>query len=242
MSTRPWQQTYMQRFYSPARGWVDGTTEFHLLCRSTTPRGSKILEIGTGGTNPTSNFLASLGVVYGLDPDPEVRHNTALTEAQVLDSPTFPYPSGSFDVCVTNYVLEHVEDAESHLQEVARVLKAGAAYIFRTPNRLHYVSVAAWLLPHWVHETVANRLRNLPAHAHGPHRTLYALNTPGAIRRGAQRAGLRVESLRLVEKEPSYGMSSPVLFLALTGYERLVNSTESLALLRSNIFAVLRKP
>jgi len=44
-----------------------------------------------------------------------------------------------------------------------------------------------------------------------------------------------------VEKEPSYGMVSPMLFLALTGYERLVNSTDSLAWLRSNIFCSLRK-
>jgi SAM-dependent methyltransferase len=241
MSTRQWQQAYMQRFYSPARGWVDGTTEFHELCRVSIPRGSSILEIGAGGTNPTSNFLASLGDVHGLDPDPHVGDNTALSDATVLDSPSFPFAEGSFDACVTNYVLEHVEDAMSHLMEVARVLRPGGVYVFRTPNRLHYVSLAAWLLPHWVHETVANRLRNLPADAHGPHRTIYALNTPHAIRRAAQRAGLGVETLRLVEKEPSYGMSSPLLFLALTGYERLVNSTESLAFLRSNIFGVLHK-
>jgi hypothetical protein len=71
---------------------------------------------------------------------------------------------------------------------------------------------------------------------------MYALNSRGAIERYARQAGLHVESLRYVEKEPSYGMSSPPLFLVFTAYERFVNTTDALALLRSNIFGVLRKP
>ena len=55
-------------------------------------------------------------------------------------------------------------------------------------------------------------------------------------------AGLDVLLLRMVEKEPSYGMSSPVLFVLFAAYERVVNSTERLAVLRANIFCVLKKP
>jgi len=241
LRTQFWQQRYLERFYNPANGWMDGTSEFHALCREKIPRAGRILEIGAGATNPTSAFLASIGDLHGIDPDPDVLSNTALASASVLDSATFPFESASFDACVSNYVIEHIEDPLNHLIEIARILKPAGVYVFRTPNRFHYVAVAGWLLPHWMHDRAANRLRNLSDHAHGPHRTTYALNSRAAIERYARRVGLQVESLRYVEKEPSYGMSSPLLFLAFTAYERLVNASESLAFLRANIFAVLRK-
>jgi SAM-dependent methyltransferase len=242
VTTEVWQQHYLARFYNPAKGWVDGTTEFHALCRATIPPDSLILEVGAGATNATSAFLSTLGKVYGVDPDPDVTTNAALTDARVMEGTRIPLDSGSFDACVSNYVMEHVEDPLSFLGEISRVLKPGGAYVFRTPNRFHYVALAGGLLPHWVHESTANRLRNLSEHAHGPHRTTYRLNSRRAIHRFAVRVGLEVESLRYVEKEPSYGMSSPLLFLAFTAYERLVNATELLRGLRSNIFGVLRKP
>ena len=94
---------------------------------------------------------------------------------------------------------------------------------------------------YWFHTLVANRLRHRGAEAHNPYPTFYALNTETAFRRQSTEIGLRVETLRLVEKEPSYGMSSRALFLPLMAYERLVNATELAKNLRSNIFAVLRK-
>ena len=49
-----WQTEYLERFYSPARGWVNGTREFHELCAGAIRKGSKILEIGAGPSNRTS--------------------------------------------------------------------------------------------------------------------------------------------------------------------------------------------
>lgn len=158
-----------------------------------------------------------------------------------MTSDRFPFGDQSFDACVSNYVLEHVADPRAHLREVKRVLSRGGAYVVRTPNRFHYVALAASIAPHWFHELVANRLRGLGAGAHDPYPTFYALNTEAAFRRQSAEIGLRLETLRLVEKEPSYGMSSRALFLPMMVYERLGNATELAKNLRSNIFAVLRK-
>jgi SAM-dependent methyltransferase len=160
----------------------------------------------------------------------------------VLEGDRFPFPDASFDGCVSNYVIEHIADPAAHLREVARVLKPGGAYVLRTPNRWHYVALFASLTPHWVHEQLANRLRGLGRGAHDPYPTSYAMNTRGDVERYAAEVGLVVEDLRMMEREPSYGMSSRLLFLAFTAYERAVNATDHAAFLRSNIFAVLRKP
>jgi 2-polyprenyl-3-methyl-5-hydroxy-6-metoxy-1,4-benzoquinol methylase len=237
-----WQDKYTNRFYSRASGWIDGTEEFHRLCRRLIGPGAKILEIGAGPSNPTSQFLATCGELHGIDPDPSVTSNKALTTAAVMTDGMFPLPDASFDCCVSNYVLEHVADPEKHLREVVRVLKPSGAYAFRTPNRYHYVSLVSSVTPHWFHQLVANWLRHLPNDSHDPYPTVYALNSSSAIRRWAAAVGLEVEQLRLVEKDPSYGMRSRALFLAFTVYERIVNLTDWLANFRANIFGVLRKP
>ncbi len=235
-----WQAEYLARFYDPARGWVNGTHEFHDLCAKTIPLGSRILEVGPGPSNRTSRFLAALGELHGIDPDPDARHNDALSGFELLAGTRYPFPDASFGACVSSFVVEHVADPAAHLSEVARILAPGGSYVFRTPNRWHYVTLFASLTPHWVHLLLANRLRALPEDEHEPYPTTYALNTRSAVERHAARAGLRVESLRLVEKEPSYGMAARPLFLAFMTYERAVNATERAAFLRSNIFAVLR--
>ena len=236
-----WQQEYLARFYDPAQGWVNGTQEFHDLCAAAIPRGARILEIGPGPSNKTSRFLATVGPLHGLDPDPAAAQNDALEGFERLAGDRYPFADGSFAACVSNYAIEHIPDADAHLAEVARVLEPGGVYVFRTPNRWHYVSLFSSLTPHWVHELLANRLRNLSADDHEPYPTVYALNTRAAIERHAARAGLRVERLEHIEKEPSYGMVARPLFLAFMAYERVVNATERAAFLRSNILAVLRK-
>ena len=236
-----WQQEYLARFYGPAQRWVSGTQEFHDLCAAAIPRGSRILEIGPGPSNATSRFLATLGELHGLDPDAAAQHNDALAGFGRLTGARYPFADGSFAACVSNYTIEHIPDADAHLAEVARVLEPGGVYVFRTPNRWHYVTLFASVTPHWVHELLANRLRNLSDEDHEPYPTVYALNTRAAVEHHAARARLSVEQLRRVEKEPSYGMAARPLFLAFMAYERLVNATERAAFLRSSIFAVLRK-
>jgi SAM-dependent methyltransferase len=236
-----WQQAYLNRFYDRSRGWVDGTTEFHDLCASAIP-GGRILEVGAGPANKNSRYFAGLGELHGIDPDSAIRDNDALKSAAILgDDGAYPYEDESFDGCISSFVVEHIGDPQSHLREVRRVLKPGAPYVFRTPNVRHFVYLSASVTPHRVHLAVANRLRNLPPEVHEPWPTEYAMNSPRAIRDAARDTGLAVEHLRLIEKEPSYGMASRALFFPFMAYERLVNATERLASFRATILCVLRR-
>jgi SAM-dependent methyltransferase len=236
-----WQQDFLDRFYLRSPGWVDGTTEFHQLCARMISPGARILEVGPGPSNPTSRFLATIGELHGIDIDRAVRSNEWLSSASVLEGEVYPFEDEHFDACVSDYVLEHVESPTGHLAEVKRVLRRGGRYVFRTPNVFHYTALVARLTPHWFHGAVSNRLRGLPADSRAPYPTYYRMSSEAAVRRCAAAAGLNVEKLRLVEKEPSYGMQARCLFFALMAYERVVNSSEVVAQLRANIFGVLRK-
>jgi ubiquinone/menaquinone biosynthesis C-methylase UbiE len=237
-----WQQQYLEKYYSASSGWTDGTTDFHGLCSAVIPAGSNILEIGSGPSNPTSSFLASIGNVQGVDIDPDISLNDSLDSAHVLTEDNYPFPENTFDACVSNYVVEHVADPRAHLKEILRVLKPGGVYVFRAPNFFHYVSIVSHLTPHWFHKLVANRLRNLPSESHDPYPTQYKMNTRPTLVHNAREAGFEIDEIRFIEKEPMYGLSSKVLFFAFMGYERVVNRFNALSPLRANILAVLRKP
>jgi SAM-dependent methyltransferase len=238
MST--WQETWTQRFYRSRPGWQDGTVEFHALCQAHIMPGKPVLEVGAGPKNATSKFLASLAEVHGVDVSDEVRDNPYLASSAVITDGRYPFADETFGAVISNYVVEHVADPRTHLAEIARVLVPGGRYVFRTPNLTHYIALVSRVTSHGTHLAWANRLRNMPSN-HDPWPTVYAMNTPGSVRKHAARAGFVVEELRLVEKEPSYGMMARPLFLAFMAYERVVNASDLLAWLRANMFVVLRK-
>ena len=82
-----WQQRALDRFYDRRRGFVDGTAEFHRLCEAVIRPASRILEIGAGPTNATSDFLAGRGAVTGLDVDPVVRSKASGQLARLVPPP-----------------------------------------------------------------------------------------------------------------------------------------------------------
>lgn len=231
-----WQEKYLERFYPQSSWRRDGTRDFFQILREY--GGGTILEIGAGPSNPTSDYLKTLGELHGVDIDPEVLQNRALKTSAVIEQ-EFPFPDNTFDSSVSNYVCEHIENPKRHLEEVWRVLKPGGTYILRTPNRFHYTAIVSGFTPHSFHLKVANKLRALEGH--DPYPTRYRLNSRAQIKCLAEKTGFELEYLRLVEREPSYGMSSRLLFLIFTAYERLVNSVDIFATFRSNLFVVLRK-
>jgi SAM-dependent methyltransferase len=234
--------TLFKRHYFSRPDFVDGTTEFHGMCRAALDGAKTILEIGAGPSNSTTEFLASIAPVVGLDLSSEVLENSHVSEARVFDGRVIPFSDASFDGCVSNYVLEHVEYPLDHFREIARVLRPGGTYLFRTPNLHHYVALVSRALPYAAHLYLSKRLRGMTSEDHDPWVTHYRANTTRAVRVLAASAGLTVVELRMAEKEPTYGRMNPLAFYPLMVYERLVNSTPKMATLRANIFGVLRRP
>lgn len=228
--------------YYPKDRYEGGTIPFFRLCAKEIPSGSRILEIGAGPGNEFSEFLSQRGTVTGLDVDPEVQANPWVSEAVVFDGREIPFADSSFDVCCSNWVLEHVQDPAAHFREVARVLRPGGVYCFRTPNLYHYVSMGAKLLPYFMHLNLANRMRALDESAHDPYPTFYRANTPSVLRRLCADTGLAQPSVRMIECEPCYGRAHALLFYPMMFYERIVNRFEFTARFRIIMLVAVRKP
>lgn len=231
-----------EKYYYSRPEFVDATSQFHQLLAAQTKPGSLILEIGAGPSNETTSYLSRLGRVIGADVSHEVEGNVALAEAHTFDGVHLPFSNKSFDMCVSNWVIEHVDDPSAHFHEVARILKDGGAYCFRTPNRWHYFVVGSRLLPFSLHLQMANRLRGFSEGDHDPYPTFYRANTPTRIRRLSRESGLAPLGLFAIEAEPSYGRLHPALFYPMFVYERLVNSCSALQSFRASLLGILRKP
>lgn len=228
-------QKLLERFYSDPK--FDGTTTFYWWVRELAKPSFQILNLGAGPATRLAVrcFKGEVAEVVGADIDRVVLTNTELDRGILIANDRIPIEDSYFDLIYSDFVLEHVKRPREFLAEVHRLLKPGGSYLFRTPNRYHYVTIISSLTPHSFHEKVANPVRGMSEDAHEPWPTFYRMNTRSRLRRLAANAGFDRVELRMVECEPSYLQFHVVPFLIGTAYERVVNSTELLAGLRANI-------
>lgn len=96
-----------------------------------------LLDIGLG-TGFNARLFQKMGfTVHGLDPAPEAIH-FAKTVAPGISVIQAPFPSdevqsGIYDVVTMLDVLEHLDDDEAALRDVARVLKPGGTLLLTVP-------------------------------------------------------------------------------------------------------------
>ncbi len=197
-----------------------------------------MLELGPGPGGRTSEFLAGWAArLTGLDIDDSVRGNHWLDEALVYGGDVFPFRNECFDAVVADYVVEHLADPERIFLEIGRVLKPGGVFLFRTPNVWHYVSMGARIMPEWI----SSWARDGESRGVRTYATFYRCNSLRCCRRRLGRAGMEIVEYKMIEKEPSYGRRSRLLFMMMALYERVVNATRLLAWARANILCAARK-
>jgi 2-polyprenyl-6-hydroxyphenyl methylase / 3-demethylubiquinone-9 3-methyltransferase len=107
------------------------------------PEALSLLDVGCGGGILSEEF-AKIGCrVTGIDPSApslEAARKHAAMQGLTIDyrqasGENMPFESDSFDVVVCCDVLEHVDDLEKTIHEVARILKPGGMFCYDTINR-----------------------------------------------------------------------------------------------------------
>ncbi len=93
-----------------------------------------LLDIGTGN-GEIACYLGEHYDVISVDVTDQREVYDGFTFIQ-FDGEKLPFSDKSFDIVVSNHVIEHMANADKHLSEMGRVLKdSGIAYL-ATPNRL----------------------------------------------------------------------------------------------------------
>tara|TARA_R110002110_G_scaffold9271_1_gene45836 strand:- start:482 stop:1201 length:720 start_codon:yes stop_codon:yes gene_type:complete len=218
--------------------WDDRIFRERILDRCT--RSSVVLDLGAGaGILAEMNFRGRVSKICGIDLDARVETNAMLDEGLIADGGRIPYPDATFDLVFADNVVEHLADPVGVFREVGRVLKTGGIFLFKTPNKTHYMPMIARLTPYRFHQFV-NSLRGRAEADTFP--TLYRANTARKVREVAGRSGFDLFAIERIEGRPEYMRLNIITYLFGAAYERLVNSNRIFAMFRILIIAELGKP
>lgn len=237
------------RFYPESRfggfSHRDCTVEFFTRINALLKPGDRVLDFGAGRgggiTDDPCRYRRELQTLQGrcaelvgCDLDPAVLENAHLDRAVVIESgQPLPFADNTFDLIFCSYVFEHVADPELVSSELLRILKPGGYLCALTPNKWGYVALVAALVSNRLHRRVLHRVQ--PSRADfDVFPTVYALNTPAAIRRHFA-AKSEVVAYPFTP-EPAYHFGSPLLYRMLrTVHKHLPD------FIATNLFVFARK-
>jgi len=162
----------------------------------------EILEAGCGKSWP----INLSGVKYkltGIDLDAEALRirkevNNDLDETIVGDLCTQDLPPESFHVIYSSFVLEHIENADVALANLATWLKPGGIMIIRIPDRDSVHGLVTRLTPHWFHVLyvrIGLGLKDAGKPGHAPYGAYYhPIVSRRGMRKFCEERGLRISA------------------------------------------------
>jgi SAM-dependent methyltransferase len=223
------------RFYPD---YVDEHVRFDDMIMHYFRPGDAVLDAGAGrGIRYDFTCRRTASRFSGADLNPAVRDNPLLTDAVVADLRRLPYDDGAFNLVISKYVFEHLERPAAVMRELHRVTKPSGHLLVQTPNRWHYVALAAHLTPTRFHRWFNERRRR---GGEDTFPTRYRANDRRTMHALAGNAGFRVVEFRALETKPDYLFFHPVAYRAGVAYQRLVDRSPRLAGLRVQLMVAMR--
>ncbi|WP_018331181.1 class I SAM-dependent methyltransferase [Actinomycetospora chiangmaiensis] len=219
---------------------LDGTVEFYFRVGSLLRPTDVVVDLGAGRGKfledpvPARRELQRLrprcAELIGLDVDPAVRENPALTRAEVYDpAGAFPLADASVDMIVSNWTFEHVANPEVLAAEVDRVLRPGGWLCARTPRKWGVVGMSARLVPNGLHHAFLHRLQ--PAkQERDTFPVAYELNSREALRRWFPEHRFD-HHVYATSAEPAYVGGSTLAMRALLGVNKVLPSAAGATLM-----------
>ncbi|MEX0922812.1 MAG: class I SAM-dependent methyltransferase [Rhodovibrionaceae bacterium] len=103
--------------------------------------GKEVLDLGCNNGYGTAILAERALKVCGVDVSHSAveaarsRHAAANIDYKVVDGGSLPFSDDSFDLVTSFQVIEHVDNVDSYLREISRVLRKDGHAVFTTPNR-----------------------------------------------------------------------------------------------------------
>ena len=149
----------------------NGTVKFYTFVRAAILRtnASEILDYGAGRGQLLTEDVAKISLfrrqlcdlrasgarVTACDVDPVVAtHPASHQQVQIEANQPLPFLDNQFDVIVSDWTFEHIDDPAFAAAELTRVLKPGGYLCARTPNATGYIRVCSQLVPNRLHKSV----------------------------------------------------------------------------------------
>jgi SAM-dependent methyltransferase len=133
------QNALRERYRAQHPDWQPATERFAGLVRRVLSSNSRLLDLGCGRGGLVEQLDHPLTLTLGIDFDFNSLHQHRLTGLPRILAlgRRLPLATGSMDVVLASWVLEHLQYPEFDLTEIARILRPGGSFLFITPNAAH---------------------------------------------------------------------------------------------------------
>ena len=201
---------------------IDGTIEFYNRVNALLDPSMTVLDFGAGrgawvqdDTIPYRRNLRMLKgkvrQVVGVDIDKAMKTNLSLDQMVLIQiDNSLPFADRSFDMIISDWVFEHIQNSQHVANELNRVLKPGGWICARTPHRFGYIGIGTMLIPDRLQNHVLKKLqpekKEIDAFP-----TVHRMNTVSKIRDLFPEHEFKNYAY-LHEPEPAYFGNSGLLF------------------------------
>jgi ubiquinone/menaquinone biosynthesis C-methylase UbiE len=232
------QELYRRAYQRLVPGWKDSLTRYCEVIDALTQPDTSLLDIGCGHADFLASVYARTPNTYGIDPDAEaLKKNTIIKHTVVGTAHHLPFADNSFDLIVTAWVFEHLEQPEQACREIYRALKPGGRLVFLTPNSWNYNVWMIRLIPNHFHDFFTRRLYQ--RQEHDTYRVRYQINSPRRIAKMLLPIGFKAEQV-ILNGDPSYISFNQPLFKFACLLERVLDA-KPLQRARVHIIGVYQK-
>ena len=213
----------------------DAGTRYHEWIQEAIQPHSRLLDIGCGRMSLADEAIRQARQSVGIDlVHSDLVHNETVHYKALANADTLPFPTSSFDILTSQWVVEHFENPQKSFREMARVLVSGGEFIFLTTNANNYIPLVSRLIPDTLQKTLIHRLLKRPIHESFP--TFFRANTKKQIAKLAQQTEFTIEAIDYVANPFYFAFNVPLfrgamLFEKITDWRRL-NSLKLYLLVR----------
>src|SRR5579859_8201431 len=149
---------------------IDGTVLFHARVQELLRPDAIAVDVGCGRGAQADDpvrlrrdlriLRGKCSQVIGLDVDPAAAGNPFIDQFRLIESSgRWPLETGSADLAVADFVLEHIADPQTFFGEAARVLRPGGVLCIRSINAWSYVALASRLVPNGFHARLLHQVQ-----------------------------------------------------------------------------------
>lgn len=211
---------------------VDGTVAFYNRVNALLEENYTVLDFGCGRAEyqedpvPYRRNLRILSgkvkKVIGVDLDPIAESNPYIDEFRILKDHTWPLQDDEIDLCVCDWVIEHIDNPPLFFAEAQRVIRPEGILCIRTTNSWGYVGIAANLVPNKWHTRVLSYVQK-DRKEEDVFPTYNACNTIWKMRRNLYQYGFS-NVVYTHQSEPTYFKFSGLLYSMGRVYQRIFPS------------------
>nr|MBN1228770.1 methyltransferase domain-containing protein [Anaerolineae bacterium] len=229
-------QNYYREIYTRMRpGWIPATACYETLIRSQLAPGMVVLDVGGGRGGVLEQIGDMVSTPLCVDPDFVSLHEHRMPglPRAASDASRLPFRTGVFDLVLSSWVLEHLDNPAGCFSEAARVLKPGGRFILMTPGAFSPAALLNRLLKplqRWLVPLLYGRA------AEDAFPVAYRANSRRRITRLAAAAGLEVAVFHRIH-DPTYFAFTPLFFRINAALVRVLPG-----MFAEHIVAELHKP